>query len=110
MQTCKVQQYGNVKHRCVRCCSHVFAVVHNRCLRTQMVRCSSDIEFLGKLHCIRLAFQYLFKDSATWLWFADTGRQMLADLIIYAEKVLNCVIISAVKLMGWMKGCILPIG
>lgn len=57
-----------------------------RCLRTQMVHCSSDIEFLGKLHCIRLAFQYLFKDSATWIWFADTGRQMLADLIIYAEK------------------------
>ncbi|PSN51935.1 Mitoguardin [Blattella germanica] len=57
-----------------------------RCLRTQMVHCGSDVEFLGKLHCIRLAFQYLFKDSATWIWFADTGRQMLADLIIYAEK------------------------
>ncbi|XP_069687516.1 mitoguardin isoform X2 [Periplaneta americana] len=57
-----------------------------RCLRTQMVHCSSDIEFLGKLHCIRLSFQYLFKDSGTWLWFADTGRQMLADLIIFAEK------------------------
>jgi hypothetical protein len=54
-----------------------------------MVHCSSDIEFLGKLHCIRLAFQYLFKDSGTWIWFADTGRQMLADLIIYAEKVFS---------------------
>lgn len=61
--------------------------LHNRCLRTQMVRCSSDGEFLGKLHCVRLAFQYLFRDSATWMWFADTGRQLLADLLIYAEKV-----------------------
>ncbi|GFG34953.1 hypothetical protein Cfor_08592 [Coptotermes formosanus] len=58
-----------------------------RCLRTQMVHCSSDVEFLGKLHCVRLAFQYLFRDSATWVWFADTGRQLLADLLIYAEKV-----------------------
>jgi hypothetical protein len=57
-----------------------------RSLRTQMVRCSSDVEFLGKLHCVRLAFQYLFRDSATWVWFADTGRQLLADLLIYAEK------------------------
>jgi hypothetical protein len=67
-----------------------------------MVRCSSDIEFLGKLHCIRLAFQYIFKDSVTWLWFADTGRQMLADLIIYAEKVLNCVTFNTLKLMEWI--------
>lgn len=32
-----------------------------RTMRTEMVNCSSDIEYLAKLHCIRLAFQYLFK-------------------------------------------------
>lgn len=32
-----------------------------RLMRTEMVNCASDLEYLAKLHCIRLAFQYLFK-------------------------------------------------
>lgn len=32
-----------------------------RQIRTEMVNCASDLEYLAKLHCIRLAFQYLFK-------------------------------------------------
>lgn len=32
-----------------------------RTMRTELVNCSSDLEYLAKLHCIRLAFQYLFK-------------------------------------------------
>ncbi|KAF6214816.1 hypothetical protein GE061_009559 [Apolygus lucorum] len=58
-----------------------------RCLRTEMVRCSSDLEYLGKLHCVRLAFQWMFQDPATWRWFADSGRQVLTDLLLYADKV-----------------------
>lgn len=36
-----------------------------RMMRTEMVNCASDLEYLAKLHCIRLAFQYLFKVCAT---------------------------------------------
>lgn len=57
-----------------------------RCLRTEMVHCSSDVEYLCKLHCIRLAFQWVFRDSGTWVWFADAGRQVLTDLLLYADK------------------------
>ena len=32
-----------------------------RTLRTDMVGCASDTEYLAKLHCIRLAFKLLFK-------------------------------------------------
>lgn len=32
-----------------------------RQIRTELVNCSSDLEYLAKLHCIRLAFQYLFR-------------------------------------------------
>lgn len=32
-----------------------------RTMRTEQVGCTSDVEYLAKLHCIRLAFQYLFK-------------------------------------------------
>lgn len=32
-----------------------------RTMRSDMVNCTTDGEYLAKLHCIRLAFQYLFK-------------------------------------------------
>lgn len=32
-----------------------------RTLRTDLVHCNNDTEYLAKLHCVRLAFQYLFK-------------------------------------------------
>ncbi|XP_049830433.1 mitoguardin [Schistocerca gregaria] len=57
-----------------------------RSLRTEMVHCSSDVEYLCKLHCIRLAFQYLFRDPGVSRWFADTGRQVLTDLILFADR------------------------
>ncbi|CAH1395808.1 unnamed protein product [Nezara viridula] len=57
-----------------------------RCLRTEMVHCSSDLEYLCKLHCVRLAFSWMFQDKKTWDWFADSGRQVLTDLILYADK------------------------
>lgn len=58
-----------------------------RSLRTEIVGCGSDVEYLCKLHCIRLAFQLMFKDPNTWSWFADTGRQTLTDLLLFADKV-----------------------
>lgn len=54
--------------------------------RTDLVNCSSELEYLAKLHCIRLAFQYLFKDSAIGRWVADTGRQILTDLLCLGDK------------------------
>lgn len=57
-----------------------------RTMRTELVNCSSDVEYLAKLHCIRLAFQYLFKDASTGQWVADTGRQVLTDLLLLSDK------------------------
>lgn len=57
-----------------------------RSMRTELVNCSSDCEYLAKLHCIRLAFQYLFKDPTAGRWVADTGRQILADLLLLSDK------------------------
>ncbi|XP_055380835.1 mitoguardin [Condylostylus longicornis] len=57
-----------------------------RTLRTEMVGCSTDLEYLAKLHCIRLAFQFLFKDQANGQWVADTGRQVLTDLLCLGDK------------------------
>lgn len=57
-----------------------------RQMRTELVSCSSDIEYLAKVHCIRLAFQYLFKEESTSRWVADTGRQVLTDLLLLGDK------------------------
>ncbi|XP_058117296.1 mitoguardin [Anopheles ziemanni] len=57
-----------------------------RTLRTDMVGCASDTEYLAKLHCIRLAFQLLFKDPKNSRWVADTGRQILTDLLCLGDK------------------------
>lgn len=57
-----------------------------RTVRTDMVGCTSDAEYFAKLHCIRFAFQLLFKDQKNSLWVADTGRQVLADLLCLGDK------------------------
>lgn len=57
-----------------------------RRLRTELVKCGSDGEYLAKLHCLRLAFQYMLRDQKTYTWFVDAGRQILADLLLYADK------------------------
>ncbi|KAF5300304.1 hypothetical protein FQA39_LY11161 [Lamprigera yunnana] len=57
-----------------------------RSLRTELVKCGSDGEYLAKLHCLRLAFQYMLRDNTTYIWFVDAGRQILADLLLYADK------------------------
>lgn len=57
-----------------------------RQVRTELVRVASDAEYLAKLHCIRLAFHNLFRDPTTSRWVADTGRQILTDLICLGDK------------------------
>jgi len=57
-----------------------------RTLRTGMVNCSSDTEFLAKLHCIRLAMEYMFKDADTQEWFIESGKMLLSDLLVKADR------------------------
>ncbi|CAH1105664.1 unnamed protein product [Psylliodes chrysocephalus] len=57
-----------------------------RTLRTEAVKCGTDGEYLAKLHCLRLAFQHMLRDRMTYVWFVDAGRQVLADLLLYADK------------------------
>ncbi|XKL68352.1 hypothetical protein PGB90_003843 [Kerria lacca] len=63
-------------------------IPHRRviCLRTEILRCSSDVEYLCKLHCIRIGFQFLLKDESKRTWIANTGRQILTELLVYASK------------------------
>ncbi|ELT95948.1 hypothetical protein CAPTEDRAFT_148737 [Capitella teleta] len=57
-----------------------------RTLRTQVLQCQSDSEFLAKLQCVRLAFQELMKDSTVRQWFVEMGRDILSSLITQADR------------------------
>ncbi|XP_005413665.1 PREDICTED: protein FAM73B isoform X2 [Chinchilla lanigera] len=57
-----------------------------RTLRTELLGCYSDQDFLAKLHCIRQAFEGLLEDPGNQLFFGEVGRQMVTGLMTKAEK------------------------
>ncbi|PAA63152.1 hypothetical protein BOX15_Mlig029709g2 [Macrostomum lignano] len=52
-----------------------------RKLRTVNLGCSTDTEYLARLHCIRLAMDQLMADRASANWFRVTGRELGALLL-----------------------------
>ncbi|KAB1279618.1 Mitoguardin 2 [Camelus dromedarius] len=57
-----------------------------RTLRTELLGCYSDQDFLAKLHCVRQAFKGLLEDKSHQLFFGEVGRQMVTGLMTKAEK------------------------
>ncbi|XP_053604316.1 mitoguardin [Plodia interpunctella] len=72
-----------------------------RTLRTEVVQCSSDSEFLCKLHCLRLALRHVFLDAAAWRWFVDAGRQVLTDLLLFADKEPKEFLVAYEEMVTW---------
>lgn len=56
-------------------------------MHTELVKCGSDVEYLAKVHCLRQAYTRIFRLPAAAKWIADVGRQLLSDLIIFADRV-----------------------
>lgn len=54
--------------------------------RSEMAHCLSDVEFLAKLHGVRLAFEEIFVDQKNRQWFANVGRRLLGSLLTRADK------------------------
>ncbi|XP_066112082.1 mitoguardin 2 [Saccopteryx bilineata] len=57
-----------------------------RTLRTELLGCYSDQDFLAKLHCVRQAFEGLLVDQRNQRFFGEVGRQMVTGLMTKAEK------------------------
>ncbi|XP_073496162.1 mitoguardin 2 [Phyllobates terribilis] len=57
-----------------------------RTVRTQLLGCYNDHDFLAKLHCVRQAFKLLLQDDGNLLFFGEVGKQMVTGLIVRAEK------------------------
>uniref|UniRef100_A0A8C8RUH1 Mitoguardin 2 n=1 Tax=Pelusios castaneus TaxID=367368 RepID=A0A8C8RUH1_9SAUR len=57
-----------------------------RTLRTELLGCHHDQDFLAKLHCVRQAFQILLQDESNQLFFGEVGKQMVTGLMTKSEK------------------------
>lgn len=57
-----------------------------RVLRTEMLECRGDIDFLAKLHCVRQACQLILRERTTRMFLADTGKKILSSIIVKAQK------------------------
>ncbi|XP_056598517.1 mitoguardin 1 [Triplophysa dalaica] len=60
-----------------------------RVLRTEMLECLGDTDFLAKLHCVRQACQVILCERATRAFLADTGKKILSSIIVKARKSPN---------------------
>lgn len=58
-----------------------------RDVRAERVRVASDVEYVCKVHCIRLACHLLFAREDIKQFFANAGRQIIGDLMVRAAKV-----------------------
>ncbi|XP_026106785.1 mitoguardin 2-like [Carassius auratus] len=57
-----------------------------RSMRTELLECYSDEDFLAKLHCVRQAFQLLLLDETHRMFFMDAGKQIISGLLAKANK------------------------
>jgi len=60
--------------------------VEARKMRTTMLNCSNDREFLGKLSAVRRAFDALLAEDSVRSWFISMGRKIIGDLMAKADK------------------------
>ncbi|KAL0104813.1 hypothetical protein PUN28_016448 [Cardiocondyla obscurior] len=57
-----------------------------RRLHTELVKCGSDVEYLAKVYCLRQAYTKLFTLPSAAAYIRDVGRQVISDLIMYADR------------------------
>ncbi|CAN9502999.1 unnamed protein product [Ophioblennius macclurei] len=57
-----------------------------RVLRTELLECLGDMDFLAKLHCVRQACQLILCERTTRMFLADTGKKILSSIIVKAQK------------------------
>uniref|UniRef100_A0A452V3K8 Mitoguardin 2 n=1 Tax=Ursus maritimus TaxID=29073 RepID=A0A452V3K8_URSMA len=73
-----------------------------RTLRTELLGCYSDQDFLAKLHCVRQAFEVgLLPHRSNQLFFGEVGRQMVTGLMTKAEKSPKGFLESYEEMMGY---------
>ncbi|XP_072918680.1 mitoguardin 1 isoform X2 [Hemitrygon akajei] len=57
-----------------------------RVLRTELLECVGDSDFLAKVHCVRQAFQVILSDASNIKYFAEMGKKILSAIMMKAHK------------------------
>ncbi|XP_067892781.1 mitoguardin 1 [Heterodontus francisci] len=57
-----------------------------RVLRTELLECVGDIDFLAKVHCVRQAFQVILSEVTNRKFFAEVGKKILSAIMMKAHK------------------------
>lgn len=57
-----------------------------RVLRTELLECVGDSDFLAKVHCVRQAFQVILSEAANIKYFAEMGKKILSSIMMKAHK------------------------
>jgi hypothetical protein len=60
-----------------------------RSLKTDMVGCKTDNEYLAKLHAIRGAFSRIISDVEKRHWICVKGKEVFRRILQKADKVTN---------------------
>ncbi|XP_069183978.1 mitoguardin isoform X2 [Procambarus clarkii] len=76
-----------------------------RDIRSDRVRCGSDVEYICKVHCIRLACQLLFSQEETKVFFANSGRQIIGNLLARADKDPKDVVQAYEEMLVFLDSC-----
>ncbi|XP_037790679.1 mitoguardin-like [Penaeus monodon] len=76
-----------------------------RDVRTDRVKCGSDVEYICKVHCIRLACQLLFGQEETRQFFIDSGRQIIAGLLVRTDKDPKDVLLAYDEMLEFLSDC-----
>lgn len=96
-ESCKLKLFRQAVLRSAGCHSHLEFYVSGlqhyirhgitcRKIRTSVVGCETDMEFLAKVHCIRQASEMVFSSSDVRQWFIESGRQAVSTVIEQAGK------------------------
>ncbi|KAA0198302.1 hypothetical protein HAZT_HAZT007395 [Hyalella azteca] len=65
----------------------------------------SDAEYVCKVHCIRLASQLLFSKQENKDWFIESGRHIIADLMIKAGKDPKEAVMAYDAMLEYLDSC-----
>ena len=52
-----------------------------RSLRTEFMNCETDIEYIGKLICVRHGFSYILAHGDQVAWVAQVGRSIVCGTL-----------------------------
>ena len=76
-----------------------------RDVRTEWVKCNSDVEYVCKVHCIRYACQNIFSQEIHKNWFIEAGREVIGNLLACSHKDPKDAVIAYDELISFLNEC-----